>query len=254
MQGGNLQDRWRTTPAGNYLDARAGELILSLADPRAGERLLDVGCGNGGHLELFRQAGCDLTGIDPDPSRLAEAGQRLGRRAEFRQGRADDLPFPDNAFDLVTLIASAEFAAAPGRALAEAIRVSGGRVFVGFPNRWSLIGLQGRLPSLFPGPSDDHPIRPLPLSRVTALIRERLPDAAIRWGSVLFLPWGCYDSGTGGIERRIPVRKNPFGAFIGLTFSVTFSLRTLQELIRDPVPAGPDGRTPLPEVVRGASA
>ncbi len=82
------------------------------------------------------------------------------------------------------------------------------------------------------------------------MIRRQLPGVRIQWGSVIFLPWSWYDFAT-GLEERIPVMNNPFGAFFGLAFSVTFSFRTIQEVIREPVALSPDGRRPVPGVVRG---
>ena len=81
------------------------------------------------------------------------------------------------------------------------------------------------------------------------MIRRQLPGVRIQWGSVIFLPWSWYDFAT-GLEERIPVMNNPFGAFFGLVFSVTFSFRTIQEVIREPVALSPDGRRPMPGVVR----
>src|SRR5512138_3337781 len=104
-----VPDDRRATPAGRYLDGRVKSLILDLTAPRAGERLLDVGCGSGEHLALFRQKGCDVTGIDTSPILIDQASQRLRSRAELRIGPAEDLPFSDNEFDIVTLINSVEF-------------------------------------------------------------------------------------------------------------------------------------------------
>ncbi len=152
---GTIHDDWRATSTGRYLDGRIKSLILDLTAPRAGERLLDVGCGSGEHLGLFRRKGCDVTGIDPSPFLLDQACQRLRSRAELRIGPAEDLPFSDNEFDIVTLINSLEFTDDPGLAVAEAIRVCRGRVFIGVMNRYSLIGAQGRLTNLF-NPASQH--------------------------------------------------------------------------------------------------
>jgi SAM-dependent methyltransferase len=244
----NSDDDWRATPAGRYIDGRMKSLILDLAAPRAGERLLDIGCGSGDHLCLFRKKGCDVTGLDPSPLMLDLARQRLEHRAELRQGRAEDLPFSDNEFDLVTLIISLEFTDDPGRAIAEAIRVCRGRVFIGVMNRYSLIGAQGRLMRLFNPPIRTR-IRFFHLAALSAMIRRQLQGVRIQWGSVIFLPWSWYVFGT-GLEERIPVMHNPFGAFFGLSFSVTFSFRTIQEIIREPVVLSADGRRPMPEIVR----
>ena len=99
MQGETIHDDWRVTPRGRYLDGRIKSLILDLTAPRAGERLLDIGCGSGEHLSLFRRKGCDVTGIDPSSLLLDQAFRRLHSRAELRIGRAEDLPFSDNEFD-----------------------------------------------------------------------------------------------------------------------------------------------------------
>ncbi|MFA6346143.1 MAG: methyltransferase domain-containing protein, partial [Syntrophales bacterium] len=56
-------DDWFHTPSGRYIDAREKAFILSLMSPRPGERLLDVGCGTGEHLRMFREKGCDVTGL-----------------------------------------------------------------------------------------------------------------------------------------------------------------------------------------------
>jgi SAM-dependent methyltransferase len=243
-----VHDDWRTTSAGRYLDGRIKSLILDLAAPRAGERLLDIGCGGGDHLSLFRKKGCDVTGIDPSSVMLEQARQRLEHRAELRLGRAEDLPYSDNEFDIVTLITALEFTDDPGRAVAEAIRVCRGRVFIGVMNRYSLIGTQGHLTRLF-NPPIHRGARSFHLASLTAMIRSQLQGVRIQWGSVIFLPWGWYTFGA-GLEERIPVMNNPFGAFFGLAFPITFSFQTIQQTIREPVVLNPDGRRPMPGVVR----
>jgi hypothetical protein len=44
--------------------------------------------------------------------------------------------------------------------------------------------------------------------------------------------------------------KNPFGAFYGLSFSVTFAFRTLQEPVRERVVLAAENGRPMPGVVR----
>jgi hypothetical protein len=45
--------------------------------------------------------------------------------------------------------------------------------------------------------------------------------------------------------------KNPFGAFLGLSFSVTFSFQTIQQIIREPVGLNRESGHPVPGVVSG---
>ena len=116
-------------------------------------------------------------------------------------------------------------------------------------NRYSLIGAQGRLTDLFHPPAGTK-ARFFHLASLSAMIRKQLPGVRIQWGSVIFLPWGWYDFAT-GLEELLPVMNNPFGAFFGLSFSVTFTFRTIQEIIREPVELTAEGGRPMPGVVRG---
>jgi ubiquinone/menaquinone biosynthesis C-methylase UbiE len=63
--------------------------------------LLDVGCGTGAHLELYRRYECDLYGIDRSPSMLEQARERLKDGANLQCGDASAMPFGDGSFDLV---------------------------------------------------------------------------------------------------------------------------------------------------------
>ncbi|MCK7467368.1 MAG: hypothetical protein MZU91_03970 [Desulfosudis oleivorans] len=57
-----LSDERLKTPPGRYIVSRQKELILDLVAPRAGERILDVGCGAGDNLQLFRDKWCSCYG------------------------------------------------------------------------------------------------------------------------------------------------------------------------------------------------
>lgn len=241
-------DAWRETPTGHYIDSREKSMILDLTQPRGGERLLDVGCGTGDHLWLFRRKGCDVTGIDPSAPMLDMARQKLGHKADFYLGQAEDLPFSDDEFDIVTLITSLEFTADPVQAIHEAIRVCRGRVFIGVVNKFSCLGLSRRLTGFY-RPSIYDQARFFGISELATTIRRQLAGVRIRWGSVIFLPHGWYGFAK-GIEECLPVMNNPFGAFLGLTFSVTFTQVTIQEPIRESMIMESKGRQPLPGVVR----
>lgn len=74
---------------------------LKMYRPEAGMAVLDVGCGTGIHLELYRRYECDLFGIDTSASMLEIAKSRLGGDADLRLGDASLMPFDDGSFDLV---------------------------------------------------------------------------------------------------------------------------------------------------------
>lgn len=61
---------------------------------------LDVGCGEGRFCRMLAAAGLNTTGIDPSPSLLAQA-RRLHPEGDYREAKAEQLPFADQSFDLV---------------------------------------------------------------------------------------------------------------------------------------------------------
>jgi ubiquinone/menaquinone biosynthesis C-methylase UbiE len=82
--------------------------LLRLARAKAGERMLDIGCGTGSLvIEAGRLIGpeCVVSGIDPSPEMIARARRKARRasvNADFQEAAAERLPFPEAQFDLVT--------------------------------------------------------------------------------------------------------------------------------------------------------
>lgn len=74
------------------------EVIAEALEPLAGRRVLDIGCGRGGLAKALTARGARVTGIDPQEKALEEA-RKAAPEAEFIQGRAEELPFDDGAFD-----------------------------------------------------------------------------------------------------------------------------------------------------------
>jgi SAM-dependent methyltransferase len=99
-----------------------------------GDRVLDVACGTG---VLARAAakraspGGVVTGLDLNPGMLAVA-ERLSPTLQWKQGRADALPFADESFDVVASQFGLMFFPDPAKALREMMRVliPGGRLAV----------------------------------------------------------------------------------------------------------------------------
>ena len=104
----------------------AGETFLDWLAPKSGLRWLDVGCGNGAFTEMIvgRCAPASVHGIDPSEGQLAYARTRPAARvAQFRQGDAMALPFPDNTFDAAVMPLVIFFVPDPARGVAEMARV-----------------------------------------------------------------------------------------------------------------------------------
>ena len=57
--------------------ADLGEAALDLLDPKLGERILDVGCGDGALTRKIVQRGADVVGVDNSPE-LVAAAQAIG--------------------------------------------------------------------------------------------------------------------------------------------------------------------------------
>jgi len=64
--------------------------VFELLAPKAGELLLDIGCGNGHLSEQLQRCGCKVVGFDSDP-RLVSAARARG--LEVRLGNAEQLYF-----------------------------------------------------------------------------------------------------------------------------------------------------------------
>ena len=104
----------------------AGEKFLDWLAPKSGLRWLDVGCGNGAFTEMLveRCAPASVDGIDPSEKQLAYARIRpAANLAQFRQGDAMALPFPDDTFDVAVMSLVIFFVPDPATGVAEMARV-----------------------------------------------------------------------------------------------------------------------------------
>lgn len=103
-----------------------GEIFLDWLAPAPGLRWLDVGCGNGAFTEMIvdRCAPSSADGIDPAEGQLAFARTRpAARLAQFHQGDAMALPFPDDTFDAAVMPLVIFFVPDPAVGVAEMARV-----------------------------------------------------------------------------------------------------------------------------------
>jgi SAM-dependent methyltransferase len=177
------------------------EAVFGRTGVKAGTVYLDAGCGAGMAAQIAAQRGARVSGLDAAENLLAIARTRLPA-GDFRIGELEDLPFPDNTFDLVTGFNSFQYAARPDVALAQAKRVTkvGGSVVVmtwGRPEGMEAASLLAALRPLLPPPPPGTP-GPFALSEETAL-RELAAGAGLDPIEVFDVdsPWRFPDLSTG---------------------------------------------------------
>lgn len=242
-------DHWLNSDRGRYIYNRQKKLILDLTSPVSGEKVLSVGCGEGQFLEVFQDKNCQLTGVDASADYLKLARARLGHRAELIKSVPEDLPFSDNEFDIVTLIYVLGTAQDPEKALAEAIRVSHRRVFIGFINPISFAGTQQSIRELF-GLSLSESVRFFNVFEMKSKVERLISTPAIQWGSVIFFP-GLIYNWFSEMEEILPRKNNPLGAFAGMVFPVKYTLRTLQNPVLEQFDLKAKSSATAPEAIRG---
>jgi SAM-dependent methyltransferase len=100
-------------------------------------RILDVGCGTGDRLDIFRKNGFEVFGVEVSSSaKFAQESLKLN----VFQGGLLEAGFADNFFDLITLYNVLEHTHNPGQVLREAHRIlkKSGFLIIQVPNTDSL--------------------------------------------------------------------------------------------------------------------
>ncbi len=205
----------------------------------SGDRLLDIGCGDGAYCVRLAPSFTSVDAIDIQTDRLAlfierVAGTPLADQITIREMSADKLDYPDDTFDLVTAIEVLEHVTELDRALAEICRVlkPGGRFAFTTPNRWFPLETHGfhfrgrRYPPAR-GPFLTW-IRPLHtrLARARTFtakeLRQRLTRAGLRTLTVDYIMPPFDQSAVGGRIRPITdlAERTPLRIF-GMALVVT---------------------------------
>jgi demethylmenaquinone methyltransferase/2-methoxy-6-polyprenyl-1,4-benzoquinol methylase len=105
-------------------DPRWRRFLVSRVDAGPDARVLDVATGTGAvALELVRQHGCRVVGVDQSAEMLAEARRRVNGRIELVEADAQSLPFADDEFDALTFTYLLRYVADPAATLRELARV-----------------------------------------------------------------------------------------------------------------------------------
>jgi len=122
-----------------WLNAATGELAPGVK-VHATDTVIDVGCGDGGHIAFCARQGAEVIFVDRDEARLAstEAKVRVSPAHAYRAvlSDCDPIPLPDATGDLVICTEVLEHVADPHSFLAELIRVAkpGARLLITVPD------------------------------------------------------------------------------------------------------------------------
>ena len=131
-----------------------------------GQQMLDVGCGAGQIAIPAAKDAVKVTGVDIAANLIQQARSRAqaeGIDAQFEEGDAEQLPFPDASFDVVVSLIGAMFAPRPEKVAAELLRVCrpGGRIIMGNWTPQSLPAHMFKTIGKYLPPPPDVPFPPL---------------------------------------------------------------------------------------------
>lgn len=120
-----------------------GAQVLALLDPRPGERLLDLGCGDGALTAQLVERGARVIGVDASAA-MVEGARARGLEARIIDGQA--LPF-EAAFEAVFSNAALHWMLQPERVIAGVHRalVPGGRFVAEMGGHGNVAAIHGAL-------------------------------------------------------------------------------------------------------------
>lgn len=161
--------------------------MISMIDFLEIRSVLDVGSGTGRALLRLRDARPNLTVVGIEPSaELREVGHSKGLSPdELIDGDAQQLAYPDGAFDLVCEFAALHHIPNPSRAVAEMIRVASKAVFISDSNNFGSGSFLGR--------TTKQVLRSLRLWSAADFIKTRGKGYSISEGDGLFYSYSVFN-------------------------------------------------------------
>jgi ubiquinone/menaquinone biosynthesis C-methylase UbiE len=215
-------DAWFATPLGAAVDRWEKTVTWSLAKPKVGEKVLDIGTGTANYLIELAEMGLDCTGLDIGFKMLVRAREKSLRKRlglKLVAAHSEHLPFPDGCFDLVLSITAFEFFQDPARSVKEMTRVCrpGGRIVVGVLNKWSVWAARRRLLSWFRETIFTR-------CRFYSCLEMKALFGPMQWATAAFAPPGLPSRLVPLFDRLEPFfRKGakPFGAYLVVRKEVT---------------------------------
>ncbi len=165
----------------------SGEALVDTLGIRAGEKVLDLGCGDGTTALPAARRGADVLGVDISRNLVAAGNRRVAEaglaNCRFEQGDASHLAnLADNSFDRVVSMFGAMFAPRPFDVAREMVRVTkpGGSIAMGnwIPNDPTLVAQILKISAAYSPPPPEGFISPITWG-VRSHVQERFGDAGI---------------------------------------------------------------------------
>ena len=148
----------------------SGDALARRLGITKGQKVLDLGCGDGTTALPAAKLGADVLGVDIARN-LVEAGNKRAAELDlsncrFQEGDASDLKeLPSQSFDLVLSIFGAMFAPKPAEVAREMVRVTkpGGRIIMGnwIPNDPTLVAQILKISSSYTPPPPEGFVSPM---------------------------------------------------------------------------------------------
>jgi ubiquinone/menaquinone biosynthesis C-methylase UbiE len=172
----------------------SGEALVASLGIGKGQKVLDLGCGDGTTAVPEARLGADVLGVDIARN-LVEAGNRRAKEMglanlRFQEGDATNLSaLSDKTFDLVVSIFGAMFAPKPFDVAKEMVRVTkrGGRIVMGnwIPNDPTLVAQILKISATYTPPPPEGFISPMTWG-VEANVIERFGGAGVAKENIAF--------------------------------------------------------------------
>jgi len=121
--------------------------VVGLLDPKEGEVILDVGCGDGELTQKLQEKGCSVIGIDSSPS-MIETAKNRGVESYVMDGH--NIPY-QNKFDAVFSNAALHWLTQPERAIKSAYLAlkANGRFVAEFGGKGNIAALLKAMQEVF---------------------------------------------------------------------------------------------------------
>jgi SAM-dependent methyltransferase len=196
--------------------AELGMPVVELLAAQPGERILDLGCGDGALTQKLAALGCQVVGVDASPEQVAAA---RARSLDARVVDAGDLPFHE-AFDAVFSNAVLHWMLRPDAVIAGVWRalVPGGRFVAECGGHGNIVHIRTALYAALEARGiDPRPLDPWYFPTVEEY-RARLERQAFRVESIALFPrptslpgdiTGWLETFAGSFLAALPVSERP---------------------------------------------